>query len=227
MVSLDLRGKTAFITGASRGIGKKIKEVFEEAGAQVVAPGREELDLSSRESVEAYISENHPAPDIFVHCAGINLLAGIDEISYELADSVFQVNYFSPLRLIQSFSANMKKNKFGRIVLISSIYAIVSRERRIAYSSSKNADTGMMKSLAIELAEDGILINSVAPGYVLTDMTKQNLSQEEIESLRLRIPTRRLQTEKDIADTCLFLVSELNNSITGQIIAVDGGFTLL
>ena len=119
----------------------------------------------------------------------------------------------------------MKNQKWGRIVFISSLYGIVSRERRIAYSSSKNALNGLCKSLAIELGEDNILVNCVAPGYVMTDMTRKNLSEEEINAITNNIPTRRFQTTEDIANITAFLCSDLNQSITGQLIAVDGGFT--
>ena len=225
-MNIRFDGKTVFLTGASRGIGKCIRGTLEDAGAAVVAPSRTELDLSDRNSVDRYIA-GHPELkiDIFIHCAGLNELAGIEEVDNQLLDRVFQVNYFAPAALIKAFSRNMRENGWGRIVFISSLYAIVSKERRIAYSSSKNAVTGLMKTLALELAPHNILVNSVAPGYVMTDMTKKNLSEEEIRQIQAAIPTGRLQSEQDIANTVSFLCSSYNQSITGQLIAVDGGFT--
>jgi 3-oxoacyl-[acyl-carrier protein] reductase len=114
----------------------------------------------------------------------------------------------------------------GKIVLISSLYSMVTKERRIAYSSSKSALTGLMKTSALELAPYNILVNAVAPGYVMTDMTKKNLSAEEIKNIEQQIPTKRFQSEEDIASLVYFLCSEENKSITGQLIAVDGGYTL-
>ena len=119
----------------------------------------------------------------------------------------------------------MRRRKKGKILLISSLYALISRERRIAYSSSKSALTGLMRTLALELAGDQILVNAVAPGYVMTDMTTQNLTQAEIASISAQIPTGRFQTEDDIAQLAAFLCSDANRSITGQLIAVDGGLT--
>lgn len=218
--------KTVFLTGGSRGIGKKIGEVLEGNGAEVIAPERRELDLSSSASIEKYIKANQDfSPDIFVHCAGINKLAGIEEISRDILEEVFQVNYFSAVELLKAFSGGMRKRQWGRIIFVSSLYSMVSRERRIAYSSSKNALTGLMKTLTLELASDNILVNAVAPGYVMTEMTKRNLSKEEIQSIEASIPTGKFQEEVDIANLVAFLCSDLNRSITGQLIGVDGGFT--
>lgn len=216
---------TAFLTGGSRGIGKAIKENLERAGITVVAPARAELDLSSSESIAKYLKSNsNIVPDIFVHCAGINELAGIEEISQDLLLKVFQVNYNSAVQLLNSFVSAMKRKKYGKVVFVSSLYGVVSRERRIAYSSSKNALNGLCKSLALELAPYNILVNSVAPGYVMTDMTRKNLSEEEIRNIEKNIPTGRFQSEDEIADAVSFFCSEKNKSITGQLLAIDGGF---
>lgn len=226
MISLDLHDKTAFVTGGSRGIGKTIVEAFQKGGAEVVAPTRDELNLSDLDSINAYVKLNDDLKiDIFVHCAGVNELAGIREISQDLLNRVYDVNLFAPIHLLKAFCPYMQVNKWGRIVFISSLYGIVSRERRIAYSSSKNALNGLCKSLAIELGCDNILVNCVAPGYVMTDMTRKNLSDSEIKAIESQMPTQRFQTTEDIANLTAFLCSDLNNSITGQMIAVDGGFT--
>ncbi len=225
-MNIEFSNRTVFLTGGSRGIGKRIKEIFEENNAGVIAPSREELDLSKPQSIEDYLtSHDELQPDIFIHCAGMNELAGIDEVNQDLLKNVFQVNYYSAVQLLSHFSTHMKDQSWGRIVFISSLYALVSRERRIAYSSSKNALTGLMKTVALELAPYGILSNAVAPGYVMTDMTQKNLSKQEIAELEEKIPTGKFQSEQDIASLVAFLCSEYNQSITGQLIAVDGGFT--
>ena len=222
----DFSGKKIFITGASRGIGKTICHSFIKQGADVIAPTRQELDLSDRNSVERYIASADRLPvDIFIHCAGLNMLAGIKEINSSILDKVFQVNCFSSVELIKAFAPGMRDKKWGRIIFISSLYALVSKENRIAYSSSKTALTGLMKTLALELAPDNILVNAVAPGYVMTDMTRQNLNDEDIKRIQENIPTGRFQSEQDIANLVAFLCSEYNQSITGQLVAVDGGFT--
>lgn len=220
-----LQGKNVLITGASRGIGKCLKENFQASGAVVVAPGRSEMDLNDVHSIERYIDKNCQQIDVFIHCAGVNLKADIEQINESLVNEVFQVNTFSAVEIIKGIIPYMKKQRWGRILLISSLYAIVSRERRIAYSMSKNALTGLAKTLSLELAPMSILTNCVAPGYVMTEMTQQNLSKAELEEIITDIPAGRLQTEQEIADIAMFLCSDFNQSITGQLIAVDGGFT--
>ena len=218
------QGKTVFLTGGSRGIGHCIRSYFSERGAEVIAPRREELDLSVPKSIQAYCKKGIEA-DIFIHCAGCNELAGIEEIDTALAQRVFQVNYFAALELLHAAVPGMRARKEGKVLFISSLYALIARERRIAYSSSKSALTGLMKTLALELAGDQILVNAIAPGYVMTEMTTQNLSLKEIQRITAEIPTGRFQTEEDIAALAAFLCSTANRSITGQLIAVDGGYT--
>ncbi len=225
-MEISLSGRKVFLTGGSRGIGRKIGSVFLEAGADVTAPGRRELDLLSVKSIEDYIKANKDImPDIFIHCAGINRLAGITEVTGDMMQDVFQVNLYSAVQLLNAFAESMKEKKYGRVLFISSLYAMVSKERRVAYSASKNALTGLAKTAALELAPYNIMVNLVAPGYVMTDMTKKNLSEEEIELIKKQIPTGRFQSEDDIAALAAFLCSDYNQSITGQLIAVDGGFT--
>ncbi len=224
MKEINLKGRQLFITGGRGGIGSAICEGFRDAGAEVIAPPSSELDLASQESIEAYFDKNRIQPDIVIHSAGINELAGISEVTPEILERVFKVNVFSFVSLLNKTVPGMIKKGYGRVIGISSLYGIVSRERRIPYSSSKHALGGVIKSTALELADKGILVNGVAPGYVMTDMTRKNLSDEEIEALKSQIPTGRLQEASEIADICLFLCSPMNMSITGQIIPVDGGF---
>lgn len=224
MVNIDLSNKSLLITGGRGGIGAAICRVFSEAGADILAPSSSEMDLSSEESIDSFFKNLKEIPDIVIHSAGINELAGITEVSHDILSKVFQVNLFSFISILSRVIPSMKERNCGRIVGISSLYGIVSKERRIPYSSSKHAMSGLIKSTALELASDNILINGVAPGYVMTEMTKKNLSEEEINNLKIQIPTGRLQEANEIANLCLFLCSPLNQSITGQIIPVDGGF---
>lgn len=222
---LSFQGKRVFLTGGSRGIGQTIKNHFLKLGAEVEAPGRECLDLASRESIQRYFEQRQDVDvDIFLHCAGENILGGINEITDEALDRCFQVNYFSAVELLRMITPRMAEKGNGKIVFISSLYAIVSKERRIAYSSSKNALNGLVKTLALELAKSKVMINAVAPGYVMTDMTRKNLTAAELESITANIPLGRLQEESDISNIVIFLCSEYNQNITGQLIAVDGGF---
>ncbi|MBQ9551241.1 MAG: SDR family oxidoreductase [Clostridia bacterium] len=224
MKSIDLSGKTLLITGGSGGIGSAICKSFAQAGAAVIAPEPTEMDLLSEASIDSYLNGLSVSPDLVIHSAGINELAGIAEVSRESLDRVFQVNLFSFITILNRLVPAMREKGYGRIVGISSLYGIVSRERRIPYSASKHAMTGLIQSTALEVAGDNVLINGVAPGYVMTDMTRKNLSEAEIDALKRQIPTGRLQEASEIADLCLFLCSSLNQSITGRIIPVDGGF---
>ncbi|SFQ23946.1 Enoyl-(Acyl carrier protein) reductase [Lachnospiraceae bacterium XBB1006] len=225
MMDFEFIGKTLFLTGGRGGIGSVIKDRFISAGATVIAPTSDELDLSKAESIAKYLKENDLLADMVIHAAGINELAGIIDVTEEVLYNVFQVNVFSFVELLKGLVPKMKEQSYGRIVGISSLYGIVSKEKRIPYSASKHAMTGLIKSTALELAENNILINGVAPGYVMTKMTEKNLSKEELDNLKNEIPTHRLQEAIEIADLCLFLCSSMNQSITGQIIPVDGGFT--
>lgn len=220
----EFADKKVFITGASRGIGLEIKRYFEANGANVIAPARSDLDLSDIASVDEYLDSNRSDFDIFVHCAGINTLSGIEDVSDEIMLEAFNVNLLSAVKIIKSNIAKMKEKRFGRIVFISSLYSAVSKEKRIAYSTTKTALMGLTRTLALELAPYDILVNCVAPGYVMTDMTKINLSEEEIKNIKKNIPTGRFQETTEIADAVGFLCSDSNKSITGQSLFVDGGF---
>ncbi len=219
------KNQKVFITGASRGIGLEIAKAFEQSGAVVIKPSREEMNLSEPSSVEKYIKE-HENTDIsvFVFCAGVNNCEMIEDITSENLRETYEVNLFSSIRIIRKYVESMKRNNYGKIIFISSLYATVSKAGRIVYSSSKHAITGVMKTLALELAPYNICVDAVAPGYVITEMTNKNLTKEEQEEICKRIPTGRFQEPKEIADTVLFLASKNNRSITGQTINIDGGF---
>lgn len=224
-MKIDYNGKNVFITGAGRGIGREIKNRFEELGAIVRAPSRQDMDLADTESIERYLQGcGEYVPDVFIHCAGINTPQTIEELSLEKLRETYQVNVFSAVQLVRAFSGGMKKRGGGRLLFVSSLYGIVSREGRIAYSGSKNALTGVTKTLALEFAPYNIMVNAVAPGYVMTELTRRNLTETQICEIENMIPTRRFQGADEIASAVLFLCSSYNMSITGQLLAVDGGF---
>lgn len=215
--------KRAFITGASRGIGNSIKKVFEKNGIETITPGRDELDLGDPVSIKEYFSKNNVSADIVVNCAGINILSSFEKLDVDEMHRVFQTNFFSTIPVLQNFLPGMKERNFGRIVNIESLYAIISREQRLSYSASKTALSALTRTLAIEYGKYNILVNSVAPGYVLTEMTRKNLSDEEIDIIKKRIPLGRLAQPEEIAELVFFLCSEENSYVTGQLIVADGG----
>lgn len=219
--------RSALVTGASRGIGAAIAKELASANYQLLTPSRSELDLASDQSIESYLSNLNQPIDIVVNDAGINRVAMLENIQGNNLIDTLQINLLAPFRLIQFLAPQMMARKYGRIVNISSLWGIVSRAGRTGYTMSKTALNGMTRSLAVELAPFNILVNAVAPGYVMTDLTRQNNSQAEIEKISQTIPMQRLAEPHEIANLVAFLCSEKNTYLTGQTIVVDGGYTCL
>lgn len=218
---------TVLITGASRGIGSALKARFSSEEMTVLTPGRNELDLLSNSSIDSYLASLTGSVDILVNNAGINYLAALEEITSETMEAMMQVNLTAPLKLIKGVVPEMKKNQYGRIINLSSIFGVVSKERRLLYTTTKSALIGMTKTLALELGAYNILVNCIAPGYVLTELTRQNNTQQEIERINAAIPMKRMAEPAEIAEVAVFLCSDKNTYITGQTIIVDGGFTCM
>ncbi|MDD5368005.1 MAG: SDR family oxidoreductase [Anaerolineaceae bacterium] len=217
--------RTALITGASRGIGKAIADQFIREGIQVVTPSRCELDLLVNTSIDAYIAAIHEPIDILVNDAGINRLADISTYEDDDLEETMQINLFGPLRLTRGIIPGMIQRKYGKIVNISSIWSVVSKPRRMTYTLSKAGLNGFTRALAVDLAPYDILVNSVAPGYVNTELTCQNNSEQDIQNIVKTIPLGRLAEPTEIAKFVSFLCSDDNTYITGQVIIADGGFT--
>jgi NAD(P)-dependent dehydrogenase (short-subunit alcohol dehydrogenase family) len=215
------------VTGASRGIGLAIADRLRQEGVRVLTPDRSCLDLSSSTSMDAYLSTLNERIDILVNDAGINKLSSGQEVTDADLYETLQVNLAAPLRLIRALSPRMVENNYGRIVNISSIWSVVSKQRRVTYSMSKAGLNALTRSLAVELAPHNVLVNAVAPGFVNTELTSQNNSPEEIEAINRLIPMGRLAEPAEIAELVFFLCSEKNSYITGQTLLVDGGFTSL
>jgi len=219
-----MNNRTALVTGASRGIGSAIARVFREAGANVLAPSRAEMDMSDTASIERYIGAVNGPIDILVNNAGINILAGLDEIEQDGLNEMLQVNLVAPILLTKLVAEKMKANRYGRIVNISSIWSVVAKERRLAYAASKSAMSGVTRTLALELGKYGVLVNAIAPGYVNTELTSQNNSPEQIKQISSSIPLERLAEPEEIAEMAAFLCSRRNSYMTGQVLVVDGGY---
>ena len=198
--------RTALVTGASRGIGNAIAAELAAGGWNVVAPAREELDLASPESVENYCAgiEAGGKVDALINNAGINVINSIQDLKNEDWAAMLQVNVTAPRRLVQAVAGGMASRQWGRIVNISSIFGIVSRAGRSAYSTTKAAINGFTRAAAVELGPQGILVNAVCPGYVETDMTYVNNSPEAIAAISQSIPLRRLAAPQEIATTGCF-----------------------
>lgn len=216
--------KRVLVTGGNRGIGMAIAERYQSAGYDVVIPTRAEMDLSSINSIQSYFNNKIRGIDILVNNAGENKILPICELSIDDWQRILTVNLTAPFVLIQCVVSHMKKNKWGRIVNISSCYSLVSRKQRAAYSASKAGLNSLTRTAAIEFAAYGILVNAICPGFVETDMTSQNNTPEQISELCSKIPLNRLGTPDEVADFVFYLGSEQNSYITGQALIVDGGF---
>lgn len=194
-------------------------------GCRVIKPTRSELDLGTSSSIESYVSDQKQLPvDILINNAGVNILADLGEIDAPNWQALFQINLNSALRLIQAFAPGMQRRGWGRILNISSILGLVARPRRSAYSMTKAALDALTRSAAVELGPSGVLVNSLSPGYVDTELTRRNNSPREILEIAASIPLRRLAGVEELARVAAFLVSDENTYLTGQNIVVDGGF---
>lgn len=213
------------VTGGTGGIGRRIVEDYINHGYNVLSPSSQELDLSSDRSIQEYFSINHSI-DIFVHCAGINNPVPFLEIDKSDLSKTLMVNVLSGLEIAQHVLPDMIAKKFGRIVNISSLWSILAKPGRTAYSISKASVDALTRSLAVEFGEYNILVNSVLPGFVDTPLTRKNLSSEKISEIASVTPIRRLVDSRDVSNLVIYLGSENNNAITGQSIAVDGGYTI-
>lgn len=248
-MKIDFKNKIVVVTGATRGIGKNIAESFYALGAALLVTGTNQkqinalnsslkrnsriryfyLDFLNEDSVMKFLSEinDYKKIDVCVNNAGINRINYIYETKLSDWDQIMQVNLRGPFLLSQAVARIMKKNRWGRIINIASIFGVVTKEKRSVYTASKSGLIGLTKTAAIDLAGYNILVNSVSPGFILTDLTKKILSGEEIKKIRHLIPLRRFGKPEDVSSMVLFLASDLNNYLTGQNIIIDGGYVNL
>ena len=218
--------RIALVTGGSKGIGKAVCEKLEALGYVVAAPAHCELDLSSSESVKAFLElHKNDVYDVIINNAGINDINDIEMVTDEEIERAMQINLVSPLKILRKFVPAMKEKRYGRIVNIGSIWGIVSKRGRVVYSMTKHGIHGITKTLAVELAEYNILVNTICPGYTLTELTYKNNSEEQIRNIEKDIPIQRMARPDEIADAIIYFAQYRNTYITGQLIAVDGGFT--
>ena len=239
----NFENKVVLITGATNGIGKEILEAFLKTKAIIIATGNStskkkffeiydknkidyhQANFNNEKSSRDFIKkiQNYKKIDICINNAGINKINYINKISNEF-DDILNVNLKIPFQILSGVSKIMKKNNYGKIINISSIWGKKSKEKRISYTTSKYALNGLTVSSSIELAKYNVLVNSISPGFVDTELTRRVLSKKEINQVKKQIPIGRLAKPSEIVPLIFFLSSELNTYITGQIIYVDGGF---
>ncbi len=247
-MNLSFEEKIVLVTGGTRGIGKQISDDLASLGATVLITGTKLLeiellnkealvngskkkyfwlDLLNPQSIEAFLKEisKYSKIDCLVNNAGINRLNHVQNSNLSDWEEMIEVNLTSPYRILREISNLMIKNNFGRIVNIASIFGVISKEKRAIYSATKFGVHGLTVGSSNDLARYNILVNTVSPGFVLTDLTRKNLTNSEMSNLASQIPIQRMAETSDISSVVVFLISNLNTYLTGQNIVVDGGFT--
>ena len=233
--------KIVLVTGASRGIGLEAAKHFSKEGYKVIGSSRGDfnlgeligdesaisvqLDLMSKESIKnlfADLKSEDLLPSVLVNNAGITKDQLFLRMKDEDWDDVIETNLNGLFRVTKAFIKPMVKNKFGRVINISSVAGLMGNAGQVNYSSSKSAMVGFSRSLAKELGSRNITSNVVAPGFIETDMTTFLNNDEKVEVSK-NIPMKRFGTVKDVAKCIVFLASDEANYITGQTISVDGG----
>ena len=239
----DLTGKVALITGATGGIGEEIATTFYNQGATVILTGRKEevllnlknklgerafaipADLSKEGATKSLIEEALKVAgkiDILINNAGLTRDTLMMRMKDEDWQSVIDVNLTASFKLAREVLSPMMKNRFGRIINITSVVGWMGNAGQANYCATKAGLTGMSKALAMEVASRGITVNCIAPGFIstaMTDVLSDNIKAKMME----QIPVKRFGSTKDIADTAVFLASDESSYITGQTIHVNGG----
>jgi NAD(P)-dependent dehydrogenase (short-subunit alcohol dehydrogenase family) len=244
----DLKGRTALVTGGSKGLGKAMARVFAEAGADVFITSRHEnelktaaaeikqgtnvrvtwmvADMNSRGDV-ALLSKRAldelGRVDILVNNAGSNVPQAIDQITEEAWDKIIELNLTSCMLLTRNLVPQMKERRWGRVIHISSIMGLASKGARNAYSATKSALIGLARASALDLGRFGITVNCIAPGPFLTDLPGSILSDAEKKAFAERTAVGRWGEPRELAGPALLLASEAGSYITGTVLVVDGG----
>lgn len=243
---IDLRGKKALVTGASRGIGEAIAQSLDAAGAQILLNSRNiddiervaaglsndpqllEADLAppgAGTALAERVVAEHGGVDILINNAGITMRRTPDELTEADVDDVFNVNVRGLLMLTVGLGDSMIERGGGSVVNVSSVAGLIGPLGRVAYSGTKGAVDAMTRALAADWGRHGIRVNSVAPGIIATDIWEESRQTVPglIEKMEAGVSLRRWGQSQDVADVVLFLASDLASYVTGETIAIDGG----
>ncbi|MBQ6394034.1 SDR family oxidoreductase [Candidatus Saccharibacteria bacterium] len=251
----NLKGKVAVVTGASSGLGVQMATAFAKQGADLVILARrlerlEELaanlqtnynvkvlplkcDVTSTEDINSAAEKTEQEfgkVDILLNCAGSSKDKGVLDMSDEEWDFTIATDMTSVFKMTRAFANIMKKNHYGRIINIASMYGLVGNTEiyTVAYHSSKGGVVNFTRAVAAELALDGITCNAICPGYFETELTKPVLDTEQFQEFaKTHVPMQRYGKPGELDAAAVFLASEEASYVTGAILPVDGGYTCI
>ena len=243
-----MKKKVIIITGASRGIGKEIAKQLAEEGNIIIAnynkseeqakqlkkeleeKGKEieiyKADVSKEEEckkIVEYTIKKYKKIDALINNAGIDKLQLITDVTKKDWDNIINTNLYGTFCMSQQAAKNMIQNKKGKIINISSIWGQIGASMEVVYSISKAGMDGLTKALAKELGPSGIQVNSIAPGFIQTEMNAE-FSKQEIDNIKEEIPLQKLGESSDIAKCVKWLIDD--NYVTGQVISINGGWSI-
>jgi len=257
-----LKGKTALVTGSTSGIGLGIAETFAAQGCNIVINGfgnaaeiealRGKLektygvkvrydgaDMTKPDTIEAMLKKavsEFDTVDILVNNAGIQHVAPIDEFPPDKWDAIIAINLVANFHTLRHALPGMKSKGWGRVINIASAHALVASPFKSAYVAAKHGVAGLTKTVALEVAQQGITVNAICPGYVLTPLVEKQIpdtakargitEQQVINDVLLAAqPTKQFVTVEQVAGLALYLASDQAASVTGAILSMDGGWT--